>query len=112
MRAAGSTRDSDIATALRAVLPWRQVVTDPLRRLAYGTDASFYRLTPEVVAVVESESQVQAVLQTARAARPPGPGRSRCSGCFPCRACRLLLLVRPTGGRWSFQTFTSNLHGW
>ncbi|HZN48098.1 MAG TPA: FAD-binding protein, partial [Ramlibacter sp.] len=67
MRAAGSTRDSDIATALRAVLPARQVVTDPLRRLAYGTDASFYRLTPEVVAVVESEAEVQAVLQQARA---------------------------------------------
>ena len=67
MHGAGSTRNSDIALALEAVLPARQVVADALRRLAYGTDASFYRLTPEVVAVVESESQVQAVLQTARA---------------------------------------------
>ncbi|GAB3757835.1 FAD-binding and (Fe-S)-binding domain-containing protein [Ramlibacter monticola] len=53
--------------ALGAELPARQVVTDPLRRLAYGTDASFYRLTPEVVAVVESEAEVQAVLRAARA---------------------------------------------
>jgi D-lactate dehydrogenase len=48
------------------VLPERQVITDNLRRLAYGTDASFYRLTPEVVAVVESEEEVQALLQAAR----------------------------------------------
>ncbi|HNO13989.1 MAG TPA: FAD-binding oxidoreductase, partial [Accumulibacter sp.] len=53
--------------ALSRILPERQVITDPLRRLAYGTDASFYRLTPEVVAVVESEEEVQAVLQVARA---------------------------------------------
>ena len=66
MRAA-SPPDSDIAAALRDVLPAPQVVADPLRRLAYGTDASFYRLTPEVVAVVESEADVQAVLRAARA---------------------------------------------
>ena len=43
---------SPLITALGAALPARQVVSDDLRRLAYGTDASFYRLTPEVVAVV------------------------------------------------------------
>lgn len=53
--------------AISAVLPVKQVITDSLRRLAYGTDASFYRLTPEVVAVVESEQEVQALLQVARA---------------------------------------------
>src|SRR5450830_35253 len=52
--------------ALSRLLPESQVITDPLRRLAYGTDASFYRMTPEVVAVVESEAQVQALLQAAR----------------------------------------------
>jgi D-lactate dehydrogenase len=62
---------SRIIPALAAVLPANQVITDPLRRLAYGTDASFYRLTPEVVAVVESEAEVQAVLQAARAAGRP-----------------------------------------
>jgi len=58
---------SPLIKALSRILPERQVITDPLRRLAYGTDASFYRLTPEVVAVVESEEEVQAVLQVARA---------------------------------------------
>lgn len=57
--------------ALSRILPERQVITDPLRRLAYGTDASFYRMTPEVIAVVESEEEVQALLQAARVhARP------------------------------------------
>ncbi|MGI9133843.1 MAG: FAD-binding oxidoreductase, partial [Rhodoferax sp.] len=51
--------------ALRAVLPERQVVHDDLRRLAYGTDASFYRLIPQVVAIVENEDQVRAVLKAA-----------------------------------------------
>jgi D-lactate dehydrogenase len=55
-----------IIAALQRVLPASQVISDDLRRLAYGTDASFYRLTPEVVAVVESEAEIQALLHTAR----------------------------------------------
>jgi D-lactate dehydrogenase len=62
---------SSLIQALSLILPQRQVVTDPLRRLAYGTDASFYRLVPEVVAVVESEQEVQALLRVARAHRRP-----------------------------------------
>ncbi len=62
---------SALIESLSRVLPPRQVITDNLRRLAYGTDASFYRLTPEVVAVVETEQEVQALLQAAHAhARP------------------------------------------
>jgi D-lactate dehydrogenase len=53
--------------ALGRVLPPAQLISDPLRRLAYGTDASFYRLTPELVVRVETEPQVQALLQAARA---------------------------------------------
>jgi D-lactate dehydrogenase len=57
---------SPLLQSLSRILPERQVITDNLRRLAYGTDASFYRLVPEVVAVVESEEEVQALLQAAR----------------------------------------------
>ena len=52
--------------SLKRQLPENQVITDELRRLAYGTDASFYRLIPEVIAVVENEEEVQAVLHSAR----------------------------------------------
>ncbi len=33
-------------------------VSDPLRTLAYGTDASFYRLIPKLVVQVEREDEV------------------------------------------------------
>ncbi len=57
---------SPLIKALGRILPERQVITDNLRRLAYGTDASFYRMIPEVIAVVESEEEVRALLQAAR----------------------------------------------
>ncbi len=56
---------------LRRRLPAARVVTDPLRRLAWGTDASFYRLVPEVVAVVEDEDDFRHVLDAARTAGRP-----------------------------------------
>ncbi|NCS61556.1 MAG: FAD-binding oxidoreductase, partial [Rhodoferax sp.] len=62
---------SQLIDALSRILPAKQVITDSLRRLAYGTDASFYRLTPEVVAVVESEAELQALLQATRAHQCP-----------------------------------------
>ena len=57
---------SPLISALARQLPAKQVITDSLRRLAYGTDASFYRLTPEVVAVIESEEEVQLLLNVVR----------------------------------------------
>ena len=57
---------SELIQSLRQHLPETQVITDDLRRLAYGTDASFYRLIPEVVAVVETENDLRAVLAAAR----------------------------------------------
>jgi D-lactate dehydrogenase len=60
-----------VTESLRRHLPAHQVITDELRRLAYGTDASFYRLVPEVIAVAENEEEVQAILQTAQACKRP-----------------------------------------
>ncbi|MBK7898181.1 MAG: FAD-binding oxidoreductase [Azonexus sp.] len=60
-----------ITDSLRPLLPPKQLITDELRLLAYGTDASFYRLIPEVIAVVENEQEVQAVLQAAKACKRP-----------------------------------------
>lgn len=62
---------SELIQTLSLHLPPHQIVIDELRRLAYGTDASFYRLTPEVIAVIENEDQARAVLQAAHQhARP------------------------------------------
>ena len=60
-----------LAAALREKLPTSQVITDELRRLAYGTDASFYRLIPQVIAIIENEAQARHVLATAHAQNTP-----------------------------------------
>ena len=62
---------SQLITALRQHLPANQVITDDLRRLAYGTDASFYRLIPEVVVVVEAKTRCRRVLQPRQAHGTP-----------------------------------------
>jgi D-lactate dehydrogenase len=49
---------SQLIQHLRQHLPENQVITDDLRLLAYGTDASFYRLIPEVITVIESENDL------------------------------------------------------
>src|SRR6185436_15280758 len=43
-------------------IPAARLVTDPLRLLAWGTDASFYRLVPRLAVVVESEGEVARLL--------------------------------------------------
>ena len=58
---------SKLLQDIASILPASQIISDPLRRLAYGSDASFYRMTPELVLWVESEAQVQALLQVALA---------------------------------------------
>ncbi len=51
---------------LVGVMPAERLITDPLRRLAYGTDASFYRLVPQVVAQVADETEVVGLLAACR----------------------------------------------
>ena len=55
-----------LVSALRKQFPEERVITDELRLLAWGTDASFYRLIPQVVVVVENEDDVMYVLAVAR----------------------------------------------
>ncbi len=52
-------------------LPSERLVTDPLRLLAYGTDASFYRLVPRIVAIVDSEDEVLRLLAACRRHHAP-----------------------------------------
>jgi D-lactate dehydrogenase len=48
------------------VIPSTRMFHDELRTLAYGTDASFYRLIPRLVVIVENEDEVVAVLKGSR----------------------------------------------
>jgi len=63
---------------LASLLPAERIITDPLRRLAWGSDASFYRLVPQLVLVVESEAELQRVLQAC--ARHGAPLTFRAAG--------------------------------
>jgi len=62
---------NELLPKLHAILSADRVITDELRRLAYGTDASFYRLLPEVVVVVNTEAEVQGVLALCRQHKKP-----------------------------------------
>ena len=46
-------------------LPQARIYTDPLRTLAYGTDASFYRLIPRIVIKARNEAEVALITATA-----------------------------------------------
>ena len=50
---------------IKGILPGDRVYTDELRTLAWGTDASFYRLTPQVVIRAKDESEVAAIVKLA-----------------------------------------------
>ena len=63
---APTTPHAALIRTLETLLPRSRIVTDPLRRLAYGTDASFYRLVPEVVTIVDTEAEVQGLLRMCR----------------------------------------------
>jgi D-lactate dehydrogenase len=52
---------------LKSFIPDSRMATDPLRTLAYGTDASFYRLIPRIVVRADTEAEVSTILrQTGR----------------------------------------------
>jgi D-lactate dehydrogenase len=53
------------------LIPADRRFDDPLSTLAFGTDASFYRLIPQLVIRVESEDEVVALLETGT--KGPGP---------------------------------------
>lgn len=58
-------------TELAARIPAERLITDPLRLLAWGTDASFYRLVPKLAVVVDSEAElIDLLAHCARLATP------------------------------------------
>lgn len=49
----------------------RRIISDPLRTLAYGNDASFYRLVPKIVIRADNEAEVSLLLRAAAGCRVP-----------------------------------------
>lgn len=56
----------ELLEALRERLPAHKLIDDPLRLLAYGTDASFYRLIPQLGVRPDSEEELMGVLAECR----------------------------------------------
>ncbi|MBC7183941.1 MAG: FAD-binding oxidoreductase, partial [Marinobacter sp.] len=47
-----------VLAEIRQRIPENRVFNDPVSTLAFGTDASFYRLIPKVVVRVQNEGEV------------------------------------------------------
>jgi len=60
-----------LTDTLRESFPPERLIRDPLRTLAYGTDASFYRLIPQLVAIIENETEVETLLKQCHAYGTP-----------------------------------------
>ena len=52
-------------------IPAERIYTDDLRRLAWGTDAGFYRLVPKIVIRSENEEEISRILRTADRLKVP-----------------------------------------
>jgi D-lactate dehydrogenase len=50
---------------VQTILSKENIISKDIQRFAYGTDASFYRLTPKVVLRVESQYQLSQIMKTA-----------------------------------------------
>lgn len=61
----------DFLHEIRQFTPSERIYTDELRRLAWGTDAGFYRLIPQIIVRSDNEQEVARLLQLASALRLP-----------------------------------------
>ena len=60
---------SDLKNEL--MIPEERIITDAVKTYAYGTDASFYRLLPQMVVKIHSEEEVKKILPYAKKHQTP-----------------------------------------
>ncbi len=65
------TNLTELASRLGQLMHDDRVYTDPLRRVAWGTDASFYQKRPQIVVHPNSESEVAEALSMCHQAKTP-----------------------------------------
>uniref|UniRef100_A0A7S0X8B5 D-lactate dehydrogenase (cytochrome) n=1 Tax=Mantoniella antarctica TaxID=81844 RepID=A0A7S0X8B5_9CHLO len=59
------------AEVISSLIPQERVFDDPVKTFAYGTDASFYRLLPQMVVKVHTEKEVGTILPMAAKHQTP-----------------------------------------
>ncbi|MEJ2639055.1 MAG: FAD-binding and (Fe-S)-binding domain-containing protein [Desulfosarcinaceae bacterium] len=84
---------------IQASIPLARIISDPLRTLAYGTDASFYRLIPRVVVRARNEAEVVTVLNAAHRRGLPVTFRAAGTSLSGQAVTDSILLV--AGDRWT-----------
>lgn len=57
--------------SISSLIPEERIFTDPLRRLAHGTDGGFYRLEPQIVVRVMNEAEMQHCMSAAFSQKLP-----------------------------------------
>jgi D-lactate dehydrogenase len=79
MKSEGQTRDyralpenyKKFHTEVSGFIPPARLFCDPFRTLAYGTDASFYRLIPKIVIKAANSDEISGILTIARRLKVP-----------------------------------------
>jgi len=96
-------------TDISALVPPRRLFTDPLRTLAYGTDASFYRLIPKIVVRVDTEAEVAGLLKAADRHDIPATFRAAGTSLSGQAVSDSVLIV--AGGSWNRYEIVDNGEG-
>ncbi len=63
--------NNQFLSELRQVIPAERIYTDELRRLGWGTDASFYRQIPQVVVRSDGEEEISRIVQLCKKYKQP-----------------------------------------
>ena len=63
--------NNQFLSELRQVIPAERIYTDELRRLGWGTDASFYRQIPQVVVRSDGEEEISGIVQLCKKYKQP-----------------------------------------
>lgn len=66
-----TTVQESFLNEIKSVVPFDRIYTNNIRTLAYGTDASFYKLTPAAVIKVENEIEVSHIIKKANLLNVP-----------------------------------------
>jgi D-lactate dehydrogenase len=99
------------ARSISATIPSSRLIDDELRTLAYGTDASLYRLIPKLVVKVQTEEEVITVLREARRVRIPLTFRAAGTSLSgQAISDSVLVLLGEQWNRWSISDDASRIH--
>ena len=66
-----SPQFNDFSDQLSQFLPKERIISNYSKRLAYGVDASFYRLVPQLVLILDNEKEVVRVIKEAASYKLP-----------------------------------------